>query len=382
VPSLSLPSRRGSPDQRSLPPHSLKTALNLPPIISRPPIPPRPYKKLYDYISASVPSAALSTGGGGGGGGTPKTPRKNRHLAADSNGAPGSRSRPLPSRATPGKDAALAQFRPTRSSARTPRAPHAGNGATTTTTDAGAGLPLWVPPTIRFLCQSTGGDDDDNNSNHAHLAPTVLAGVEAIVAPGGRPTTDEWILAHLAGLVGGIYLYVATQAERLRTGEDVLEPAYDAYRRAIMARIARARDEVAVGGKKVARDDGSVRWHGFAPIGTPREFNNVVKEISKRGWLAADWFWDIGHVVRTQLQKEGEKEAEGRGGGEGGGGGGGGAASEPAARRADTMLQAQFDFLSGARVAEYRVWKTEMLDTIRVLRARGGGENGDMMDLD
>ena len=54
--------------------YRLKKRLNLPSITSRPPCPPRVYKKLYNYLASALPDASTPR--------EPQTPRKNSSAPA------------------------------------------------------------------------------------------------------------------------------------------------------------------------------------------------------------------------------------------------------------------------------------------------------------
>ncbi|EEY15412.1 conserved hypothetical protein [Verticillium alfalfae VaMs.102] len=98
----------------------LKIPLDLPPIQSRPPIPPRIYQRLYAHLDNILPHNL-----------TARTPAKNRHATprprhagADTTTTTTTTAsgRPLPSRTTPSKETTLAPFprrrHPTKSTGR------------------------------------------------------------------------------------------------------------------------------------------------------------------------------------------------------------------------------------------------------------------------
>jgi origin recognition complex subunit 6 len=112
----------------------LKKRLNLPSIASRPPCPPRIYKKLYNYLSSALPDSFATA--------EPQTPRKSAASA------------PASARNTP----------KTPLSARTPRSTKRGR-------ESDAEPPEWVMPAIRALAKAF---------EYPAVIPHVYTGVESI----------------------------------------------------------------------------------------------------------------------------------------------------------------------------------------------------------
>ncbi|PNH39854.1 hypothetical protein VD0004_g7067 [Verticillium dahliae] len=338
----------------------LKIPLDLPPIQSRPPIPPRIYQRLYAPLDNILPHNV-----------TARTPAKNRHATprarhADPDTTTAS-GRPLPSRTTPSKDTTLAPFR-----AAAAGTPTKSTGRAVPPVDRSSALHPWIRPTIRFLCRA---------SRHARLAPTLLAGMERAVVPGGRRTRDPWVLANLTGLVAALYFFVVQQLRVLRTGEPITEENYLPVRAEVLALLARARQELVVGGG-LDEDDA---WEGWRAV-RRRDFIAVTDEVTRRAFLQEDWYVGIrdlfasgafdadedeadmheaGAEAQAQAQARGDEEGAGR-------------LTKLTIRRADTMFQDRYDYLSETRRLDYRLWKEGLLQ--RIEQAESTAPDG--MDVD
>ncbi|KAI5458047.1 origin recognition complex, subunit 6 [Mariannaea sp. PMI_226] len=309
----------------------LKIQLDLPPIDPRPPIPPRLYKRLYTHLDNILPNSASAPRTPSGRVRTPSSRLKN---LGDS---PASATR-VPSRATPTKESTLAQWRtPSKTTTGTPK--KSAKKASTAVSENG--LHSWIQPTTRFICQET---------NHKKLAPTILAGMEAIVIPAGRKTDDSWVLQHITGLLAAIYFYVTMRVRALASGEAVDRNGYLPVREEIITLLSRARKEVTVGNS----DEDS--WDGFTSLKT-KEFDDAVAQVNERGWLNDDWYQGIVDVVkltqRSQLDDVDMMDED--------------ALPKMQIKRADTMFQDKYDFLSEAKRADYKIWKESMLTRINSL---------------
>ncbi|ROV97687.1 hypothetical protein VMCG_07427 [Cytospora schulzeri] len=330
-------------------PHRLKISLNLPPIEPRPPIPPRIYKRLYTVLDKVLPNPS-----------TPSRPR------ASGLGTPRSR---VPSRGTPTKETSLAAFR-TPGKVGTPSRLNLQGMAK----KQDLALPPWLRPTVRHLCTSLGG------SGGPDLAPTVIAGLESIVAPYRRRTEDEWINNHLTALVGALYWYVFMSAS-LAPGEEMTaktsKSRYTSTRKEVLGSLARARDEVKIsttGGRKgeVTQEEEVAFWQDWQDTTRAADIDEAVTEVANRGWLNSDWYRSIDY-----LREKGEGEYE-----EPEGGVEADITTTAATvqiRKADTMLQDKFDYLSERRRAEYRQWKAGILLKIELLE-RGQAEEATQVD--
>lgn len=229
-------------------------------------------------------------------------------------------------------------------------------------------LPPWLRPTVRQLCTSVG------SSGEPDLAPTVIAGLEFIVAPYRRRTEDEWINGHLAPLVAAIYWYVSISAS-LAPGEEMTaknsKSRYTSTRKEVLGSLRRARDEVKVsttrGPKGEVTEQGEIAfWQGWQDAIKAADIDEAVTEVANRGWLNSDWYRSIEYLREKGNEEDGEPED-----------GVGEEVTTMAAavqiRKADTMLQDKFNYLSERRRAGYRQWKAGILRRIELLE-RGQAE--------
>lgn len=218
-----------------------------------------------------------------------------------------------------------------------------------------------------YLCSAlheSGGPD---------LAPTVIFGLESIIAPYRRRTDDEWINGHLAALLAAIYWYVSESAQ-LAPGEDMTADAsrasLNARRKPILGALKSAREVVrppTTRGRKTAaatEEDKAVFWDGWAESLRAADISAAVEEVAVRKWLDSDWFRSI-DLLRDA--GEGVEQV--------------GLSASPddlistaaavQIRKADTMLQDRFDYLSEQRRVGYKHWKAGILRRLE----RGQGTN-------
>ncbi|POS77567.1 hypothetical protein DHEL01_v204038 [Diaporthe helianthi] len=315
----------------------LKISLNLPPIEPRPPIPPRIYKRLYTHLDKILPSSSIHGRSRANGLGTPRP----KALSSPA-------SRPVPSRGTPGKDLSLAAFRAPEKAGSTIK-----SSSTSTARNLGLSLPPWLRPTVHHLCRAlheSGGPD---------LAPTVIFGLESIIAPHRRRTDDEWVNQHLTALLAAIYWYVSESAQ-LAPGEDMTADAsrssLNARRKPILGALKSAREVVkppVTRGNKTAaatEEETAVFWDGWVEGLKAADISEAVEEVAVRRWLDSDWFRSI-HLLRDAGQVDPSAHPDEL-------------ISTAAAlqiRKADTMLQDRFDFLSERRRVDYKHWKAGIL---------------------
>ncbi|KAF6810586.1 origin recognition complex subunit 6 [Colletotrichum sojae] len=312
----------------------LKITLNLPPIEPRPPIPPRIYKRLYTHLDNILPNSALNRTPGKNG-----TPRNRQRHGVDS---------PVrtPHRPTPSKDASLSQFRSPAARRGDPTigTPSKSTGKAAFPADR-SGLHFWIQPTIRFVCKQ---------ARQARLAPTVLAGMEYIVVPGGRRTRDAWVRENLTALCGAVFFLVWQQVRKLEDAESTSDAP---TRKQILDLLDKARAEVSTGGL-----DEDEAWEGWSTI-KARDFDAAVKEVGERGWLEADWYRGLGDVIEASRAISDSRR------------GGDDASYKPApVRRADTMFQDRYDFLSEKKRREYGMWKEGILRRIEQMEEEGVDE--------
>lgn len=341
-----------------MPLYRLKITLNLPPIEPRPPVPPRVYKRLYSLLDKELPVTSLAG-----------RPRANGSSTSRSQGLSSPASRASPSKGAPTKETSLSQFR-------TP-----GNSGTSSrlkpksaAEQKDSQLPPWIRPTVRHICTALLKEDGPD------LAPTVYAGLDAIVAPYRNRTQDEWVNAHLTALVGAIYLYVSLSAA-LAPGEemtaDFFRLGYKSARKEILGALRGARINIQVPttttrGKKAeaTEDEEASFWAGWQESIKMADFDQVIQEVANREWLNSDWYRSI-DFLRDQAERDDEDVDAGETPAS--------TAATVQITRADTMLQDKFDYLSDRRRADYRKWEAEILRRIELLET---GQRPDAMVID
>jgi origin recognition complex subunit 6 len=189
------------------------------------------------------------------------------------------------------------------------------------------------------------------------IGPTVIAGMETIVAPHGRRTNDQWVLANMAALLGSIFLYVWVS---VTMPDGVDESRYAQARKEVVETLMRARDSVSI--KNLEEDEAWEGWRDFSAGG----IDTAALKVNQSGWLESDWAKGIEDLIyRDGLEvSEGLKHDN---------------ADETATqvRRADTMFQERYNFLSERRRKEYATWKEEILR-----RIKESGEQPDAMEVD
>ena len=334
----------------------LKVSLDLPPIEPRPPIPPRVYKKLYAHLDDALPNSPLKRTSSG----RVRTPSsKLRDMEAGSAGSPLGRSvgrsagssRPQPSKVTPSKEKAIALFK--SPAAHIPGTPTKSTGKARVLVSK-IGIHPWIHPTIRFICKESG---------YEKLAPIILAGMDTTVAPGGRRTRDEWIRGNLTGLLMAFYFFVTMKVKHLTDLTPIGPKDYVPARKEIIKLAARARE--GVDAKRMNEED---FWEGWQTLKS-KDFDKAVENVTKSNWLNADWFKALQDLQAAEdndgndASDEDEQQVPGQ---------------KIQVRRADTMFQERYDYLSDARRQDYKVWKDEMLKKIEGLEANVP----DAMELD
>ncbi|KAF3350008.1 hypothetical protein VdG2_01823 [Verticillium dahliae VDG2] len=171
------------------------------------------------------------------------------------------------------------------------------------------------------------------------------------------------------------------QLRVLRTGEPITEENYLPVRAEVLALLARARQELVVGGG-LDEDDA---WEGWRAV-RRRDFIAVTDEVTRRAFLQEDWYVGIrdlfasgafdadedeadmheaGAEAQAQAQARGDEEGAGR-------------LTKLTIRRADTMFQDRYDYLSETRRLDYRLWKEGLLQ--RIEQAESTAPDG--MDVD
>ncbi|KAK0704888.1 origin recognition complex, subunit 6 [Lasiosphaeris hirsuta] len=346
----------------------LKITLNLPPIEPRPPIPPRIYKRLYNHLDNILPASSSTPGRGTPSGNDAvqrlRTPRgKLRAPAASGANTPlgtsplANKTRPTPSKAT-----TLAQFRATPLGQTPNKAPRAARGKLSSSAAADA-LPPWIRPVLRFLCVALGP---------ARSGPVVMSGVESIAAPRGVRSADEWVASNLSALLAALYLYVWRGLTA--HGEDIDAAEYVRFRKRLIGALKKARAEVVVTPKVDEEGEEGDPWEGWCDVKL-KDLDTAALRINRHGWLELDWAAGIEDMVRAGEDaddREDQDEADEE-------------TPEPVQiRRADTMFQERYDYLSERRRKEYVVWKEGILRKIEELEGptRRRVRDEDAMDID
>lgn len=184
--------------------------------------------------------------------------------------------------------------------------------------------------------------------------------MDAIVVPHGRRTKDPWVMKNLASLLGSLYLYVWASVS-MPGGID--EARYIRARKTIVETLRKAREAIRV--KGVEEEDA---WEGWQEIGAA-DIDNAALKVNRHGWLEGDWAAGIEDLVQRQEGIEID--------GEDGDGNGTDNIQTDRIKRADTMFQDRYDFLSEHKRKEYASWKEGILNRIKEL------ENGtDAMEID
>ncbi|KAI2610772.1 uncharacterized protein GGS25DRAFT_163559 [Hypoxylon fragiforme] len=322
----------------------LKIKLDLPPIQSRPPVPPRIYKRLYTHLDKVLPANTVGRSGSG---------RTTRPKVRDS-GILGSGER-THSRAAPTKEESLAKFRspaatkgqntPNRSAGKPPSLPAKKNAGGSIST-----LPAWVRPTIQFMCKEL---------EEERIGRTVLAGMQTIATPHGKRTKDEWVNDNLTSLLAAIYFLISSKLYVLEKGKELDNPQYIKMRKAILKALSQAQDNVNI----VGMDEDEL-WIGWADMRS-KDLDGAVAKIVENKWQREEWFAGIENLVKPSdvTVHDGDIEMED---------GDGRPFSEKLhLKRGDTMLQNRWNMTDEKR-EEYNAWKTNVLLRIEEIERSPG----------
>ncbi|KAI1164750.1 origin recognition complex, subunit 6 [Nemania serpens] len=319
----------------------LKISLDLPPIQVRPPIPPRLYKRLYSHLDTVLPSTS------------PTKPSRIRTPTSKAReaGLFGSGQR-IPSRATPTKEASLAKYRspaaakgrdangtPTKSASKPPPLPRKRKVGGLNST-----LPAWIRPTIQLLCKEFDQD---------LIGRTVLAGMQTIVAPHGRRTSDQWVNDHMTHLLAAVYCLVAGQLHVIMHGKDLDSRQYSKIRKSVLVVLEHAQEKVAV-----PTMDEDELWIGWSDI-TSKNIDMAMAEIIKRDWQKDEWFSGFEDMVKrseadanpSEDDADADEDEDA------------GISERLHVQRPDTMFQSRWDMTDQKR-REYREWKDGILQRI------------------
>ncbi|KAF2121028.1 origin recognition complex, subunit 6 [Lophiotrema nucula] len=293
----------------------LKKRLNLPAIASRPPCPPKIYKKLYKYLESALPSTQTSS--------APQTPRKNRS-------EPSTSARTTPKTPLSGR--------------KTPRSVAKDNGSANEVQD-------WVMPTIRALAKAF-----DTPS----AAPHVYTGVESILpllarmtaaaqeTPSKRPRRAAAVQANISdvseskilALVAVIFFYVLSRM----ADQDITPEQFEEWRNKAVATLLRSRTVV---------DEEDIL----------AEVESLMPTAQEEGWLQMEWFLNV-YPVDDGEEMEGVEMS------------GGSIAQGKTKGLRDlgseyiglgTMMQDATDYLSERHRAEYKRWEAQIMSRIEAI---------------
>lgn len=312
--------------------HSLKTTLNLPSIESRPPCPPKIYKKLYGHFDQILISTS-------------------RKRTKSSTNNPSTPSKPLPQKQTPVKGQSLEGFR----GHRTPK-----RGLRYGSNKEKEKLPKWVGPAIRKICKEF---------DAGKAVPHVWAGVESVLylpcpkdGEGGADMEDgPKMKGKMPALIIAVWFFVMTRL----AGKETNGKEYVKRRKKILEILLGMREDEAVVAKVGEEDKDWEKWECV----TAKDVDHWLSDIVVREWNALDWYTNIEEGSGVSGTIEGEqdeatddeedKEAIQR--------------ASKRMRRAGlgTMMQPKFDYLSDEKRDEYAVWKVAMLEKIDGLVVEG-----------
>ncbi|KAF1915291.1 origin recognition complex, subunit 6 [Ampelomyces quisqualis] len=292
-----------------------KKRLNLPTIVSRPPCPPRIYKKLYNYLSSALPALDASR--------EPQTPRKRATAASAS------------ARNTP----------KTPLTARTPRTTRTNDGPTAEVSD-------WVMPAIRNLVKKF---------DYSVANPHIFTGVETILpllsrmaianpetsskrerrtASASQSTSAALPDARIRALIVVVFLYVYTKMRDI----DVTPEQYNEWREIAVNSLLEFPDQ------DVTYEDLSLETEELMPL------------AQSEGWLQMEWFLNVtpqqdgdemegvetsGAPATRSVTKTGGSDYIGLG----------------------TMMQEATDYLGDLQRADYNRWKATIMARVQDMEA-------------
>ncbi|GME31159.1 origin recognition complex subunit 6 [Neofusicoccum parvum] len=321
----------------------LKQRLNLPPIVARPPIPPRAYKKVYTYFDSALTTASSSS--------APQTPSK-RARAAD---PPPAAAKPTPSKAPPGPGAR------TPTSARRTAAGRKGED------DA----PPWTMPLIRQLCRALGAPA---------AAPHAYAGVCSVLRAGGAasspsPSATRSVRKRRVGAVEGEAAVPATV---------VVVLLYTMVRLAGTPTSGREHRERRARAVEVLAGCEACAGRGEDELA--EEVEGLLAVGRERGWLEMEWFGNVVEGSGLGVEGAGDEDEDvemedARS-----------AANTPVKRRRTgegvqtavsqgglgTMMQDKVDYLSEPRRVGFLRWKEQIMKRVEEIERETNGQDMDV----
>ncbi|KAF2832788.1 hypothetical protein CC86DRAFT_337689 [Ophiobolus disseminans] len=299
-----------------------KKRFNLPSIASRPPCPPRIYKKLYNYLSSALPASDASR--------EPQTPSRKAASASAS-------ARTTPKTPLSGK--------------RTPRSTRKLDGHV-------AEIPEWVMPAIRSLVKQF---------DYASAAPNVFTGVESILpllarmsaataeSPSRRrqrnttmsqttaPTVSE---ARTFALIAVVFMYVFTKMNNV----EVTPEQYGQWRETAVNTLLGL-----PAAKTITYDELSLETEELMPM------------ARSEGWLQMEWFMNVTPAEDMDAMEGVELTGTNASRGES-------AAIVAKSGGSDyiglgTMMQDATDYLGERQRQEYIEWKTRVMARVQEVQA-------------
>ncbi|KAL2195966.1 origin recognition complex subunit 6-domain-containing protein [Corynascus similis CBS 632.67] len=301
----------------------LKVALDLPPIDPRPPIPPRIYKRLYNHLDKILPATASTPGRNTPGGtvlgsGRIRTPstklREQQQQQQLFNTSPLANK----SRTTPRKEKSLSEIRnQTVASTTSPskkRIPASSSLTNNPSKQGPTALPPWMRPSLRYLLANLGP---------ARIGPVVASGLESVIVGSGGGD-DAWVRTNLVSVLGALYLFVWRGVTWPSGGQD----EFDRER------------------------------YGWSEPSV-REFDAAAVRGKRHGWFDMEWVSGVRDLVDREEDRKQEREGDT-----------GQEEEVEQIRRADTMFQERYDYLSERKRKAYADWKEGMLKRIKELEAR------------
>ncbi|KAH3952685.1 hypothetical protein HBH70_147730 [Parastagonospora nodorum] len=292
-----------------------KKRFNLPTIVSRPPCPPRIYKKLYNYLSSALPASEATR--------EPQTPSKRATAASAS-------ARNTPKTPLTGR--------------RTPRS---------TKKAAAADIPAWVMPAIRKLVKAF---------EFPNAAPHVFTGLESTMpllarmsipvaeTPSKRSSrtgatsapSADLPEARIKGLIAVVFLYIFTRMKNV----EVVPEEYQVWRQTALETLLGV-----PGAEEVTYDDLSLEAEELMPM------------AKAEGWLNMEWFVNVMPLDDDEDAMDGVEMTE--------------ASDKRAMTKAGgsdyiglgTMMQDATDYLGDRRREDFKIWKAKVMARVQEIEA-------------
>lgn len=168
--------------------------------------------------------------------------------------------------------------------------------------------------------------------------------------PDGRPTEDHWVIEHVTPLLAAIFFFVVSRVRSITTGANVDREGYVPLRKDILALLTTASMEV-----KGPDGTTSEGWEGWTDLKMSRTFDSAIRKVNENDWLAADWYEGIDDVVNSTAKTDLDTSDDGFESSD---------TSLPT-RRADSMLQERYEYLSDTYNTDFDDWKGAILALIK-----------------